>query len=221
MVRAVRRVAANDVLPDDPGYGGEERFTQVQYADWTPHNLQPHEENVEIYSNCEEVELFLNGKSLGTKQINQDASPRTWKVKFAPGTLRAVARNKGKEIATDELKTSGKAIRIALTASRSTLSPTWDDVAFVTAEVVDDNGIVVPRAKDLISFEVNGSGVIAAVDSADNGSIEPFQAKQRRAYQGRCEAAVKATKSSGSITVRATAPGLEATSIELKTKSSY
>jgi beta-galactosidase len=122
MVCVVRRVAANDVLPEDPGWGGEERHTQVQFADWTPRNLETHEENVEVYSNCEEVELFLNGKSLGAKPINKDASPRYWKVAFAPGTLRAVARNAGQQVATDELRTAGKAAKIFLTTDKKTLS---------------------------------------------------------------------------------------------------
>ena len=84
------------------------------FSDWTPTNTQPHTENVEVYSNCKEVELFLNGKSLGVKTINDDASPRNWQVPFAPGTLKAVARNNGKVVATDELRTAGEPKRIVL-----------------------------------------------------------------------------------------------------------
>jgi beta-galactosidase len=217
MVRAVRRVAADDVMPDDPGYGGEERHTQVQYADWTPRNLEAHTENVEVYSNCEEVELLLNGTSFGTKPINKDASPRVWKVAFEAGTLRAVARNAGKAAATDELRTAGKAARIVLTTDRKVLPAGWDEVAFARVAVVDENGVVVPRAKDLIRFNISGPGVIAAVDSADNTSLEPFQATERRAYQGRCEAAVRALGSPGSIFVTAEAAGLKPGSVVIET----
>jgi beta-galactosidase len=217
MVRVVRRVAASDVLPEDPGWGGEERHTQVQFADWTPRNLAAHDENVEVYSNCDEVELFLNGKSLGTKPINKDASPRTWKVAFTPGTLRAVARNAGKQVAADELRTAGKAANIILTTDRKTLASGWDDVAFVRATVVDENGVVVPRAKDLIRFSISGPGVIAAVDSADNASIEPFQATERRAYQGVCFALIKATQVGKKILITAEAAGLKSGSLAIET----
>lgn len=217
MVRVVRRVAANDVLPEDPGWGGEERHTQVQFADWTPRRLEAHDENVEVYSNCDEVELFLNGKSLGTKPINEDASPRVWKVAFAPGTLRAVARNAGKQVATDELRTAGNAAKVVLTTDKQKLSSGWDEVAFVRATVVDENGVVVPRAKDLIRFSITGSGGIAAVDSADNASIEPFQATERRVYQGVCFALIKATQAGKPIVVTAEADGLKAGSVAIET----
>jgi beta-galactosidase len=219
MVRMARRVAADDVLPEDPGYGGEERHTQVQFADWTPRKADSHPENVEVYSNCEAVELFLNGRSLGAKPINKDASPRVWKVTYEPGTLRAVARNSGVEAASDELRTAGAPSRIVLSAHRKRLRPVWEEVAFVTATVVDEAGVVVPRANNLITFAVNGPGKIAAVDSADNASIEPFQAKQRRAYQGRCEAAVQAIAAGGTIVVTATAPGLGEARIEIETSA--
>ena len=217
MVRAVRRVAANDVLPEDPGWGGEERHTQVQFADWTPRNLEAHDENVEVYSNCDEVELFLNDKSLGTKPINKDASPRAWKVGFAPGILRAVARNNGKEVATDELRTAGAAAKIILTTDKMKLTASWDEVAFVRAAVVDENGVIVPRAKDLIRFSSTGPGVIAAVDSADNTSIEPFQASERRAYQGVCFAMIKASQAGNKIVITAEAAGLKAGSVAIET----
>ncbi len=236
MVRMVRRVAPNDVLPEDPGWGGEERHTQVQFADWTPRSLEAHDENVEVYSNCDEVELFLNGKSLGTKSINKDASPRTWKVNFEPGILKAMAKGApvsdparldkslkhagsetGAPVATDELPTAGKPARIILSTDRKTLGSTWDEVAFVRATVVDENGVVVPRANHLIRFSITGSGVIAAVDSADNASIEPFLASERRAYQGVCFALIKATQAGKKILVTAEAEGLQPGNVAIAT----
>jgi beta-galactosidase len=110
--------------------------------------LSPHDENVEVYSNCESVELFLNGKSLGAKPRSGDASARVWKVRFEPRTLKAVASNAGKEVASHELRTAGKPSKIALSVDQQKLSPTWDDVAFVTATVIDENGTRVPTAGD-------------------------------------------------------------------------
>jgi len=217
MVRIVRRVAPTDLMPTDPGYGTEEKHTQVLFADWTPRNSAPHDENVEVYSNSKGVELFLNGKSLGSKPLNDDASPCVWKVPFAPGRLKAVARNDGKIVATDELRTAGKPAKIILATGGGKLTPDWDAVARVTATIVDKNGMLVPDADDLITFKISGPGVIAAVDNGGNASHEPFQAGERHALQGRCVAFIKATGGSGKIILTASAPSLSSGSAVIKT----
>ena len=217
MVSVNRRVSKDDLMPNDPGYGGEERFTPVVFADWTPANLSPHDENVEVYSNCKEVELFLNGKSLGSKPINADASPRNWKVTYEPGTLKAVARSSnGTIVATDELRTAGKPAKIVLASDTKQLSPGFDHVAIIRATVTDTNGIRIPRANDLVSFTVSGPGNIAAVDNGDNASHEPFQATERKAYGGECVAFVQATAGAGTIKLSASAPGLDTGSIVIQ-----
>ncbi len=220
MVFITRRVAPNTLRPTDPGYEPAAqdvlRRPQVLFADWTPKNLRPHEENVEVYSNCKEVELFLNGKSLGSKPLNADASPRVWKVTYAPGALKAVARNGSKVVATDELQTAGQPAKILLTANLKKIADDWDGVAFVRAAVVDRRGVPVPSANDLISFNISGPGVVAAVDNADNAGHEPFQASERHAFQGECVAFVKATEPASRIILTASAPGLKSGSVTLK-----
>lgn len=186
MVHITRRVAPPPVAPTDPGYEPAQRRVQVLFSDWTPRSLVTHVESVEAYSNCDEVELFLNGKSLGAKDLPPDASPRIWTVPFEPGSLKAIAKNRGKIVATHELRTAGKPAKIMLTTDRSRVAPSWDDVSYITAKIVDENGVLVPSAQDLVVFKVTGPGVVAAVDSGDNSSHEPFQASQRRAYQGLC-----------------------------------
>jgi len=214
VVRVVRRIDPAKVTNIDPGFEPLVR-RQAQFADWTPPNAAPHEETVEAYSNCEEVELFINGRSLGAKARNADDSPRVWQVAYEAGVLRAVGKNRGAAAASHELRTAGKAARIRLVAERNKLSPAWDDVCFVEAAVVDQNGIVVPSAGDLIAFKAGGPGYVAAVDSGNNSSNEPFQASQRRAYQGRCIAIIKANGSRGRITLTASAPGLAGSSITM------
>jgi len=209
MVSVNRRVSADDLMPTDPGYGGEERHTQVVFADWTPRNLRPHNENVEVYSNCREVELFLNGRSLGKKEINADASPRNWRVPFAPGCLKAVAHDEqGKVVATDELHTAGRPAKIVLKTETVKLAAGFDNVAIIRATITDANGIRIPRADDLITFRTVGPGIIAAADNGDNRSHELFQTNSRRAFQGECAAFVRATATSGKITVTASSAGL-------------
>jgi beta-galactosidase len=207
MVFACRRVAPPSSTPSDPGFAPLRR-PQTQFEDWTPRDLSPHDENVEVYSNCESVELFLNGKSLGAKPRSGDASARVWKVRFEPRTLKAVASNAGKEVASHELRTAGKPSKIALSVDQQKLSPTWDDVAFVTATVIDENGTRVPTAADEITFAVTGPATIAAVDNADNASHESFQGNRRNAYQGRCIAVLKGTADAGTIKLTASSPNL-------------
>jgi beta-galactosidase len=207
MVYATRRIAPDATQPTDPGFGLD-RGPQVLFPDWTPASLAPHPENVEVYSNCHQVELFLNGTSLGAKARPDNDAPRSWTVAFEPGALRAVATNGGQVVATHELKTADKPARIVLTTDHAKLKPSWDDVAMVEATVVDDNGVLVPTATDLIRFKIDGPGRIVATDSGDNSSHELFQASERHAYQGRCFALIKANSEAGSISVTATASGL-------------
>jgi beta-galactosidase len=217
MVHMVRRVAARQASPTDPGYEATRRIpAETLLDDWTPADLGAHQENVEVYSNCEQVELLLNGKSLGAQPLAADASARTWRVAFEPGTLRAVCTNdRGKPGAAYELRTAGKAARIVLSADRDPLSPGWDDLSFVTATVVDENGVTVTAANPAIAFKVEGPGVVAAMDSADNTSHEPFQAAERRAYRGWCIALVRARRA-GRIIVSASAEGLAAEPIDIE-----
>jgi beta-galactosidase len=217
VVHVVRRVSPAKAVPTDPGFAAL-IGRPTQFADWTPDNAGPHEETVEAYSNCEKVELLLNGKSLGVKPRNADDSPRIWKIGYESGVLKAVGRDRGVIVAEHELRTAGKPAKIVLTADRAMLTPAWDDVAFMTATIADQNGIPIPAASDPVSFKITGPGVIAAVDSGDNSSAEPFQALERRAYQGRCYAMIKikARSAHGKITISASASGLVGASIAIE-----
>ncbi|MGC9969232.1 MAG: glycoside hydrolase family 2 TIM barrel-domain containing protein [Bryobacteraceae bacterium] len=218
MVYITRRVAPAQAAPTDPGWEpGVRRQAQTLFHDWTPGEASAHEENVEVYSNCEQVELVLNGRSLGAQPRSREDAPRNWRVPFEAGVIKAIAKNKGQVAATHELRSAGKAAKIVLAADRIRLTPDWDDLSYVTATVVDENGVLVPSAGDPIQFKLAGPGVIAAVDSADNASHEPFQASERRAYQGRCFAIVKATAAAGRITLAASSPGLVPAEIAIET----
>jgi beta-galactosidase len=218
MVYIVRRIAADRGTAADPGFEPLNR-RQTQFHDWTPQDASRHDETVEVYSNCDDVELVLNGKSLGSKSRPADDSPRSWTVAFEPGDIKAFGKDKDRLAATDELKTAGKPAKIALAADRETLAPNWDDVCFVTASITDENGVPSPNADNLIKFKISGPGVIAAVDNGDRSSREPFQSAQRRAIQGRCIAVLKAAGTSGKIELTASAPGLAESSINIETSA--
>ncbi|MGD0769560.1 MAG: glycoside hydrolase family 2 TIM barrel-domain containing protein [Tepidisphaeraceae bacterium] len=196
----------------DPGPPPHPRY----FSDWTLPR-PGHLENLEVYTNCRQVELFLNGKSLGVQARHADDSPLTWKVAYQPGVLRAVAGNNGAPAATDELRTAGPPAKIVLLADQPTLTPTWDDVCFARAAITDAAGVTIPDADNLIRFEISGPGRIAAVDNADVSSHEAFAATQRHAFQGQCLAIVKATSAAGPIRLTASAPGLAAASVDIQT----
>jgi beta-galactosidase len=212
-VHIARRIAADDPMAVDPGYEPVPlRFQQTLYLDWSPRgagkNGTPHTETVEVYSNCEETELFLNGASLGRQKLHPDASPLAWKVPFAPGTLKAVSYNRGKAVASDELRTAAKAQRVVLTAERKTVAESPQDVVTVTAKIVDESGTVVADASNLVQFLVDGPGAVVAVDNGSNVDHDSFAATQRKAFEGYAIAIVRATAASGEIRLRATADGL-------------
>lgn len=209
-VYIARRLSPTDAAPLDPGYNAElERRPQILFSDWTPRNSGKHRENVEIYSNCETVELFLNSVSLGVKSKPADDSPRNWSVDYEAGTIKAVGANGGKIAANYELRTAGKPAKILLTVDKNKVANDWNDVVYVTATVVDENGIIIPTASDSIKFDARGAGFIAAVDSDDNRSHESFRGSERRAWQGTCFAMIKANANAGKISVSAQSENLK------------
>ena len=140
-------------------------------------------ENVDIYTNAEEVELFLNGKSLGTQKLHPDASAITFKVPFEPGTIKAVAKSGGKEVATDVLKTAGKPAKIVLTADmpNTPITPDWNDVRYVTATLEDADGNRIPDSETKVHFAATGPAAVIAVDNGNMMDHDPFQAMRPEA----------------------------------------
>lgn len=168
--------------------------------------------SVETFTSGAEAELLLNGRSLGSKKREgaPGEGPRLiWSVPFAAGTLTAVARTEGREIARHELRTAGPAARIRLTPDRAGLRADGQDLAHITVEVVDANGTVVPDATHPVRFTVTGPGAIAGVDNGDPASDELFQADRRSVFQGRALLVVRSKRQSGEVRVEAAAEGLE------------
>lgn len=217
-----------------------------------------HEEGdtVEVwaYSNDDTVELFLNGKSLGTRTFDTKqtvdgrtyletteataddktftdgpypgsyTSPNgsagklhlTWKVPYEAGELKAVARKGGKAVATDVLRTAGAPKAVRLRADRKSLAADGRSLVFVTAEVVDARGVVVPDAEDLIAFEVTG-GSLAGLDNGREESAERYQASTRTAFHGKALAIVRSGTKAGALKVTARAEGLRTGDVAVRT----
>jgi beta-galactosidase len=221
VVHVIRRTAPVVLAPTDPGYEAPTQLSsgsprpQTEFRDWTPANQARHEERVEVFSNCDEVELFLNGKSLGKKGLNADASPRVWMVEYVPGELKAVAKNHRVVVANEVMRTAGKAAKVLLTVERARLSSAWDDVGYVRATVVDEQGTRVPDAALPLEFSVTGPGRLLATDNADNSNYVAFASPVRNAYRGTAIAIVRGTANKGDVVVKVSAAGLAGASTTL------
>jgi beta-galactosidase len=144
--------------------------------------------------NSDEVELFLNDKSLGVKRKEKDDLHVMWRVPYQPGTLKAVSRAGGKVVLTKEVRTAAEPYRIVLSPDRSVIKADGEDLSFVTVKIVDRNGTLVPNAENLVTFALSGSGQIAGVDNGSQISHEPFKAYHRQAFKGMCLVIVEAGK---------------------------
>ena len=166
---------------------------------------------VHVYTSGDEAELFLNGQSLGrkAKRPGQDFRLVWDEVKYEPGELKVIAYQAGREWATDIVKTTGEAAQLALTPDRSAIKADGRDLSFITVRIADKAGLTVPRTHNLVRFGIDGPGEIVAVDNGDATSFEPFQASQRKAFNGLCLVIVRAkTGASGPFVVKATSDGL-------------
>jgi beta-galactosidase len=170
---------------------------------------------VSVYSSCDKVELFLNGRSLGVKQTGKtEKFMATWTVPYQAGKLKAVGYSSEKPVKTAALETAGKPLNIRLSADRVHLGADSQDLSYITVDVVDANGLPNPEASDLISFELEGDATIAGVGNANPMSLESYQLPQRSAWKGKCMVILKAGKK-GKVTLKATAAGLKSSEINL------
>jgi beta-galactosidase len=194
---------------------------------------------VTCYTNCDTVELFVNGKSYGVKGYEfpregmegeyghypaRALEVRTtgdlhlsWDVPYAPGTVRAVGKREGRMEVVTEIVTTGDAYSVHLSADRERIAADRRDVAHVRVEVRDAQGRVVPNADQEIQFAVEGAGQLIGVDNGDPFSHESYQARRRRAFHGLCLAVVQSTARAGRIRVTAAAAGLQPAELTLTT----
>jgi beta-galactosidase len=207
-------------FPKDAYYMYQSEWTDKPVLHLFPHwNWKPGDTvDVWAYFNTDEVELLLNGKSLGAKRKSGDDLHAMWRVPYEPGTLKAIARSGGKVISTQEIRTAGKPARIVLTADRRAIKADGADLSFVTVKVVDQNGTPVPDADNMIKFQLSGPGLIAGVDNGSQTSHEPFKADYRKAFNGMCLAIIQSKEKPGRMELKATSDGLADASVTIETK---
>jgi beta-galactosidase len=195
---------------------------------------------VSCYTNCDTVELFLNGRSLGVKgyefprlgmELRYGTLPdrakvlRTtadlhlsWDVAYEPGTLRAVGTRNRKVAATVEVSTTGEPVAIDLSADREVIAADGRDVVHCTVRIVDDQGAVVPDANHEITFDLDGDGKLVGADSGDPRSHEDYRSNRRRAFHGLSLAIVRSTGRPSQIRLSAASPSLKTASVTVATK---
>jgi|GEM_PF-176742 len=172
--------------------------------------------DVWAYSNCDEVELSLNGKSLG-KQVMPKDGHLSWEVPYEPGTLTAKGYSHGIPAAEDQVETTGKPASIRLKPYVQQFIADGEDSVPVAVEILDAKGRVVPTASNLVAFRVSGPAVVSGVGNGDPSCHEPDKASKRSAFNGLCLAVLQAGDQAGVVTLTATSPGLKAASVTLQT----
>ena len=171
---------------------------------------------VHVYTSGDEAELFLNGKSLGRKKRSEFQYRFRWDdVVYEPGELKVITYKNGQKWAEDVMKTTDVPAQISVKADRANIKADGQDLSFVTVKITDKNGLMVPRSKNSIRFEISGAGEIVATDNGDATDLSSFQAKTRKAYNGMALVIVRSTKKGGKITLQAVSDGLKGAEISL------
>ncbi len=210
-------------FPKDRFYLYQSQWTDKPMVHLLPHwnwkGFEGKEIPVRCYTNCESVELFLNGKSLGVKRAKDTRDLHLeWMVPYAPGTLKAIARNNAKEMCTDEVQTTGTPTKIVLVPDRREIGADGEDLSYVTVKIVDKEGRVCLDADNTITFGLNGEGSLAGVGNGNAISHEAFKAHERKAFHGLCLAVVQSSRKPGAMKLSAASVGLQAGQVVIQAK---
>ena len=230
-------------LPKDRFYLYQSQWTKDPMVHVLPHwNWEGKEgENIPVfsYTNCDEVELFVNGKSFGEKIKGVDKTPipinfidweggrykgdfmspyrLSWNVPYEAGALKVVGYIDGKKVVEKEIRTAGKPVKIELIPDRNLIKSDGEDMVFVTVRILDEMGNLCPNSDNLVEFELKGEGKIVALGNGNPATTESFQSNVRKAFSGQCMAFIKATTSPGEISLIAKSNGLQETSVKIQT----
>jgi beta-galactosidase len=176
------------------------------FPHWNFEGKEGDEIPVWVYSNVEEVELFVNGTSVGSQKVPH-LGHVAWKVKYAPGVIEARGSKGGKVVLTEKRETTGPTVSIRLTADRTTIDADGQDLAILTVEALDSQGRAVPTADNLIRFNVSGEGSLIGVGNGDPNCQETDKGPTRSLFSGLAQVIVQSTKRPGQIFVEAVKEG--------------
>ncbi len=210
-------------FPKDGYYFYQSQWSDKPMVHVFPHwNWEGHEgEQIKIsgFTNGDEVELFINGKSQGKKSNDRKGVEyQTWDVKYEPGELKAVSYRNGAVVAEKVVNTAGEPAAIRVETRRTEMRKGAQDLIYVECTVVDANGNEVPTADNMIDFKVSGAATIAGVDNGSNMCHESFKGSSHSAFNGKCLAILQSTMKSGDVKLTVSSKGLKSTSLNFVTK---
>jgi beta-galactosidase len=177
------------------------------FPHWNWHGREGDEIPIWVYSNLDEVELFFNGKSLGSQKVSSLGHVE-WKAFYEPGVIEARASKDGKVVLTEKRETTGAPASVRLTADRTEINADGEDVSVLKVEVLDAQGRLVPTANNRVLFTVSGAGRLIGVGNGDPNCQESDKEPSRSAFNGLAAAIIQSTKSPGEIQVKARGQGL-------------
>lgn len=206
-------------FPKDGYYAYKAAWRDEPLVHAYPHwNLQGKEGDtirMGVYTNCEEVELLVNGKSLGKKKA-EPYIRLEWQAVYKPGKLEVRGYKNGKLVAKEITETTGDPKQIAMVSDTQSLKADGCDVAILNIAVKDAKGRVVPTADNSITFSIEGPGRLIGTGNGDPSSHDPEKGNQRKAFNGYCQVLVQTDKTPGEIKVKATSGNLKGTEVILK-----
>jgi beta-galactosidase len=194
-------------------WGAEPVLHLFPHWNW-PESKRGEEISVWCHTNLESVELFLNGASQGTQKVVRNQHVE-WKVKYQPGVIEARGTKDGKVVLTAKRETTGEPARISLHPDRTEISADGEDVSVITVEIQDAQGRSVPVAQKAVAIQVSGGGKLLGLGNGDPSSHESDKADHRRVFNGCAQAIVQSSREPGTITVEATSPGLEGSTVTI------
>ena len=172
---------------------------------------------INVYSNCDEVELFLNNRSLGEKIIDKKTYSSIWPVIFKTGELKAVGYKSKKKVSEDVLKTALAANRIDAKCNKTTLIADGKDVSFIEISMVDKNGTLVTDYNDMVNVNVSGEGSLIGLDSGDLSYMGLFKTNIRKPYTGKLMVALRSTENPGLINIELKSEKTGTLKLQMKT----
>ena len=200
-------------FPKDHYYLYQSFWSDEPMVHLLPHWTHPGKEGVEIpvvvYTNGDEAELLFDGKSLGRKPMDPDVLQIVWLVPYKTGTLTAVAYENGRETARKSVSTASAPAAVKLTADRREVRANRRDVIYLTVDIVDAKGNLVPQADNLVEFEIEGPYKLLGVENGDILDLNQAKSTSSKAFMGKTLLVLQATDMPGEIRVTAVSEGLK------------